>query len=161
MGGVERLKRNLHDWFTFLHHLKSFTNSCIDNSAPPTRNSKAFYTLNYISILKFTFHNLYSLSYISADRMFCINDRPWVSLKYEDRFGAVPEVVKELLKWNFIYNLGKLVDLFESVINLLLVLSNIDFLWFFKGIEIMRELQPAEPRAKTLPQFLIELTRTI
>jgi hypothetical protein len=58
-------------------------------------------------------------------------------------------------------NIVQLVDLLESIIDLMLVLFHVNLLWFFEWVEVVRELQPAYSVIITFQKLLIELTWTV
>jgi hypothetical protein len=72
--------------------------------------------------------------------MFCIDNRPRVTLKYEHRLGKIPKTLEERPEWDIVPYLRKLVDLLEGMINFLLILLDANFLGLLKRIEIMRKL---------------------
>ena len=161
MDIIQRLDGDLHKLATRFHYLINFPFGLINNGAPLSWNPKAFYALNFILALEPTLSDLHSLPNICTYRMFGVNNSPRVMLKDEHRSGTVQKAIKELLEWNIVYYLWELVDLLKSMIDLRLVLLHLNFLRFCKGIEVMRELQPAQSRFEALPQLLIEFARTI
>lgn len=159
---IQWLNGNLHKLASCLHYLVNFPADFIDNGAPPTRNSKALYAINFIIIIESSLGNLHGLSDISTDRMFCINYCPRVLLKDEYWLGTPPKLIKELFKRNLISNLWMFIDLAKSIVNLFLILNNTtSFLLLFKRVEVVWKLQSADSRIKTLSQLLIKLARTI
>jgi hypothetical protein len=141
MSSVERLNWNLHKWFTFLHHFIHSTTKNINYCAPLTMNSKAFYNSDLISIIESATVNFHSLTNVCTLRMLCVDHCPRIFLEDEYRFRWTPKVIEEHFKWDLVPNLRKLVDLFESIVDLLLILFHFNLLWFFEGVEIVRELQ--------------------
>ena len=139
MNCVQRLNRKLHDLAPSLHHFVNFSAGLIDNSTPLPWNPKAFYAVNFILVLKSALSNLHSLPDICTDGMFRVDNSPRIPLEDEQWSGAIPEVVKEFLQWNFISNLGKFVDFLKGVIDLQLILSDINCLRLFKRIKIVRK----------------------
>lgn len=82
---IQRLNRDLHYLATSLHHFVNFPTGVFDNSAPSPWNPKAFDTFNFIFVVKSITSNLNSLSNVCADRVLCVNNRPRVALKDENR----------------------------------------------------------------------------
>lgn len=150
MNSVERLNWNLHKWFTFLHHFVSSITDSVNYCAPSTRNSKAFDDINLLTILESAAIDFHSLTNTCAHRMLGIDHCPRIFLEDEYRFRWTPEVVEEQLEWDFMPNLRKLVNLLKSVVDLLLILLCINLLWFFKWVEVVRELQSANSIIITL-----------
>jgi hypothetical protein len=60
--------------------------------------------------------------------MLGINNCPRIFLKNEYRFRWTPEVIEEQFKWDLISNSRKLVDLLESMVDLLLILFHINLI---------------------------------
>jgi hypothetical protein len=143
MSSVQRLNWNLHKRFTFLHHFIHSTTYNIKYCAPLTRNSKAFYNLDLIGILESATVNFHSLTNVCTLRMLGVDHCPRIFLEDEHRFRWTPEVVEEQFERDSMSDLRKLVDLLESMINLMLVLFHFNLLWFFEWVEVVRELQPA------------------
>jgi hypothetical protein len=75
--------------------------------------------------------------------MLGIDHCPRIFLEDEHRFRWTPEVVEEQFERDLMSDLRKLVDLFESMIDLMLALFHVNLPWFFEWVEVMWELQPA------------------
>lgn len=69
--------------------------------------------------------------------MLRVDNSPRVVLKDEHRSNTTPKALKKRLEWNIVSDLWKFVYFFEGTIELLLVLLGVNFLRFFKGIEVM------------------------
>jgi len=141
----------LHQFAPRFHYFVNFSTGLINNSTPPSRNSKPFYTFNFILILESFLGDLGSLSNIGTDGVLGINDGPRIVLKNKYGFRLVPKVVEKILKRNIILNLGKLVYFIKGMIDLELIISDINFLRLYKRIKIVRKLQSAQPKFEALP----------
>jgi hypothetical protein len=64
--------------------------------------------------------------------MLGVDHCPRIFLKDEHRFRRAPKVVEEQFEWDFMSNLRKFVDLFESMVDLLLVLFHNNLLRFLE-----------------------------
>lgn len=143
MNCIQGLYGNLHQRFALLHYLVKSTTDGVNHCAPSARNSKAFDAVNFISILESAAVDFHSLPNACTHRMLGINHCPRIFLEDEHRLRWTPKVVEEQFERDLMLNLRKLIDLLESMVDLLLILFHINLLRFFEWVEVVRELQSA------------------